>query len=575
MPDGTTTEDPQKISDLFNAQFASMFIAEESALPKTLTVQQRGGLLSHISVELNTIRSVMRSIKPLTYPGPDGIPPIALKYGGDDIALMLQNIFNLSSNSGIFPSQWKTSVVIPQHKSGTLDDMNNYRPINHTPIASRIFERVVKQGLWKYICDYELISPAQHGFISKRSCATCHLEYFELISSSLDSGLSTIVILLDMQKAFDRVPHRRLLCKLEAAGIRNPLLQWFSSFLEGRNQIVQVNKHFSAPLPVTSGVIQGSVLGPLLFLLYINDICNVLKHGHPFLFADDIKLVYTFHPGDLKQTLSYIKKDLKSLESWSDIWLIKFSPAKSHVLAFKCAIPTNAVSLHDVSIPVQSSVRDLGIRYSCSLNFSEQVEYQLARARQLIGLISSVFSLPQAKLEMYKIYVRPILEYGSIVGSNLRKCDRVALESLQRSFSKAITGYSTTLTYKERSILLSLEPLWLRRLKINLVFLHSILNDKTYATDINLNLQGSSTYSLRNKDFTVLVPRARTSKRERSFVVKYSTIWNRMPCEIRATASRFLFKSRLTKYFTAENVLSLFKISTTLDDLYECGPGYV
>jgi hypothetical protein len=199
----------------------------------------------------------------------------------------------------------------------------------------------------------------------------------------------------------------------------------------------------------------------------------------------------------------------------------------------------------------------------------------MAKARQMIGLISNAFSLPQAKLELYKIYVRPILEYGSILGSNLRKCDRVALESIQRSFSKAIAGYSTMLTYHGRSDLLSLEPLWLRRLKLNLIFLHSILNNRTYAANINLISHVSATYSLRNKGFTVQIPRVRTSTRERSFLVKYSSIWNRLPYEIRATSSKLVFKTRLYQYLTAEKTLSLFKVSMTLDDLYECGPGYV
>jgi hypothetical protein len=458
-------------------------------------LRESDGLLSNISVDISTIRSVIRNIKPSTYPGPDCIPAIALKYGGADIAMMLQNIFNLSLSAGAFPSQWKTSFVIPQHKSGAINDVKNYRPINHTSIAARIFERVIKQGLWKFVFENGLINSSQHGFLSQRSCLTCHLEYFDMITSATDSGLSTIVILLDMQKAFDRVPHRHLLHKLEGAGIRNPLLQWFSSFLEGRNQIVQIAGHYSTPVAVTSGVIQGSVLGPLLFLLYMDDICSVIRHGRPFLFVDDIKLVYTFQLGDMNQAISRIQHDLRALESWSETWLIKFSPSKSQVLAFSCTIPNDSILVSGVTIPIQTAVRDLGIRYSCNLNFSEQVEYQLAKGRQMMGLISCAFSLPQARLELYKVYVRPILEYGSIIGSSLRKVDRVALESLQRSISKAVTGFSTTLTYRERSILLSLEPLWMRRLKLNLMLLHSILNKKTYNTDMTLRFHGNTIQS--------------------------------------------------------------------------------
>jgi hypothetical protein len=149
----------------------------------------------------------------------------------------------------------------------------------------------------------------------------------------------------------------------------------------------------------------------------------------------------------MNQAISWIQHDLMALESWNENWLIKFSPFKFQFLAFKCTIFTDSNLVYGVSVPVQTSVRPLGVRYSCTLGFLEQVEYQLVKGRQMMRLISCAFSLPQARLELCTMYIRHVLEYGSIFGSSLREVNRVGLDSFQRSISKAVTGFSTTITY--------------------------------------------------------------------------------------------------------------------------------
>ena len=567
--------DHKAISELFSTYFTSTFTSDVFPLPSLTETSSTPILLTQIPINLGIVRPFTQAIKPSLMSGSDGIPPMIIKCGSDDISLFLCKIFNVSLESGVFPSQWKTSVIIPRHKSGPLDDVTNYRPINHTPISSRIFEKIIKHSLFDFLTSKGIISSAQHGFINRRSCATCHLDFFDFVTSSADKGLSLIIVYLDMNKAFDRVPHHRLLLKLRSVGVRGNLLKWFSSFLSERKLVVRIGNDYSRPSDITSGVIQGSVLGPILFLIYVNDIFNIFSFGKPFMFADDLKIAYAFYPGDLQRTITHIQNELNSLDDWSNIWQIDFSPDKSGIMVYKCTPPVNAFTLKGKVLISQNTVRDLGLRYSCNYSFSHQVTHQLAKCRQLLGVISRVFRLPQAKLELYKSHVRPLLEYSFLVGGNLRKYERVAIESFQRAFTKYVVGFSSTITYRERCIALSLEPLWLRRIKLNLTFLHNILYNGTFNNNPLLKLHNSGPYCLRNKGNTLVIPQARTSFRARFFSNRYAKLWNRLPQDIRAISNTFQFKMRLHKFLSPVNILLLFQVNQTLDSLYENGPDYI
>jgi hypothetical protein len=487
---------------------------------------------------------------------------------------LLLKIFTLSLDTGVFPDPWKTSIIAPHHKYGPRDCVSSYRPIHHTPISSRILEKVVKAELEKFAYTRGLIHAAQHGFLSKRSCMTCQLDFLDHVTSAIDSGLSVVIVLLDMHKAFDSVPHNLLLSKLHSVGLRDPLLKWFNSYLTGRHQVVQLDHYLSSPISIPSGVIQGSVLGPLLFLIYINDICGSLLYGRPFIFADDIKLVYSFPSTSAVEEIKNIQLDLNALEQWSASSLIHFSSIKSNILCHKCALAHDSLKLNSTSIPTSLIVTDLGIRYSRSFNFSEQVLHQLAKAKQAIGYIKRSIQLPEARLELYKLRVRPLLEYCSIIYSNLRKCDRIALENLQRSFTKSLIGCSTTLCYRERCQALRIEPLWLRRLKLNLTFLHNLVHQRSFTSLVRIRFLPTDSRNLRNKVSTLPLPFARTNLRSHFFLVKYSALWNKLPEEIRETKSLPLFRKRINLLLTSSEIMLLFGHCNE-DTLYEVGPQHI
>ncbi len=221
---------------------------------------------------------------------------------------------------------------------------------------------------------------------------TCQVEFLDCITLALDRKLSAVVIYLDMTKAFDKVPHNLLLHKLFLLGIRPPLLDWFYSYLDNRCVSVKCNKVESQPGLIRSGVIQGSVLGPLLYLIFVNDIAESLQTCRAFIFADDMKLVFSFPPSQLNQAILNIQQDLRKLENWCDLWGMEFSTPKSSVICFRCCIPSDAIQLNGKTLSRYPAVKDLGIQYSESLRFTEQISYVTTKAKKTIGLGHSFVS---------------------------------------------------------------------------------------------------------------------------------------------------------------------------------------
>ncbi|CAH8581334.1 unnamed protein product [Dicrocoelium dendriticum] len=481
-------------------------------------------------------------------------------------------MFTLSMNSGIIPAQWKEAIVMPRHKSGSLYDVKNYRPISHTSVLSKMMERHVKSKTLEFLLTRNLVNNSQHGFLNSRSCITCHLEFLNHLVSSHDRGLSAIVIYLDMQKAFDRVPHSRLLAKLQTYGIKDPLLAWFSSYLSDRSQIVQIQQHKSQPKAVTSGVVQGSVLGPLLFLLYVNDVFSVVKCGTPYLFADDIKIVYSFHPTNLSNTLMEIQLDLHELEAWCNTWKMSFNTDKCSAMLYRCNVKHNALTLDSKPLTICQTICDLGLRYSYSLNFSEQAFYATARAKQRIALLFKNLTLRDSICSMYESFARPLLEYCSMVYSNSRKHDRIAIEKVQRAFTKRLIGTSLVLPYSERCDLLKLDPIWLRRLKVNLALFFNILHKNVHTPSIDLSLMKPNGYNTRNRENSVMVRRSKTNISANFFLNRYSRIWNKLPTDIRTSTSEYNFRRKLDEYLTVSNVIMLLRCPTTIQQTYEQGP---
>jgi len=324
--DNTSEKDK---SNAFNKFFSSVFTAEDpSTVPNFMLIKSDDISLSSITIDPAIVHENLSSLKSGKAPGPDGWPAEIFKHCSDQLSALLSILFVKSLESGTLPQDWKNCLITPIYKKGNKTKVNNYRPVCLTSVVIKLFESIIRVTLSKYLYDNKLLSPNQHEFVPRRSCCTQLLHALNDWTSSLDEHFPTDVIYFDFPKALDTIPVSRLLLKLQAYGINGKLLDCFKSFLTDRYQSVRVNGSLSCWKRVRTGVPQGSVLGPLLFSLYVNELPSLVS-SKLLMFANDITLYRTIHSPEDCFTL---QSDSDTLFEWSNPWLLSFNVVKCMVL---------------------------------------------------------------------------------------------------------------------------------------------------------------------------------------------------------------------------------------------------
>jgi hypothetical protein len=479
----------------------------------------------------HTIYEMLDKLKNKINNTPDDLPLIILKLCATTLAKPITKIINLSFSLGQLPDYWKTSIVIPLHKNDDKSLCSNYRPISLTSSLSKITERLVYNHFYAFLSVNNLISPAQHGFTKNKSVTTQLLETFEFVTSELELNHPVDIIYFDMKKAFDTVPHDRLIQKLISVNTPQWILQWIISFLTKRTFCVKVNDTLSEPAPVNSGVPQGSVLGPLLFLFYISDLPEFCKTTGVIvkLFADDLKALSS----NLFTSSNPLQIFINKLKSWMDINGLTIAIHKCITLhLFSKRNPKYTYSYNNVVISdATSAVRDLGVLVDNELSWKDHVTHIATKAsRRRFVLFKSLKSNdPKFLTLMYAIYVRPILEFcspvfnpASYTNDNKKNALMKKLENVQRVATKLIFLRCPKLrnlannSYQERLKILGLTSLEERYKKIDISTYSDILNGKAIA-DLNILTQTSITRGLKNK---IVVPRAKKRVRFNFFTIK-------------------------------------------------------
>ena len=314
-------------AEILNDQFVSVFTQEGDSLLPDLGNSPFPDA-PPIKITINGVRKLMQGLNPHKASGPDSISSRFLKEMAHPLSPALALIFQASLDQGRVPDEWRTANVSPIFKKGDKSTPSNYRPVSLTSVTCKLLEHIIHSNLMKFFDGHNIISPYQHGFRKRHSCESQLIMTVHDLVSGLDNSQQIDAILLDFSKAFDKVPHKRLRLKLHHYGVRGKLLDWIVSFLSKRTQRVTIEGISSKTAPVTSGVPQGTVLGPLLFLVYINDLPECVQ-SNSRLFADD-SLVYRTIKS--REDTKILQDDMDKLQEWEERWMMNFNPDKCQVL---------------------------------------------------------------------------------------------------------------------------------------------------------------------------------------------------------------------------------------------------
>ena len=427
------------------------------------------------TVTLDKVQTQIKKLNISKASGPDNIHAKVISELKDCLDYPLYLLYDLSLQEGKIPSQWKIANVKPLFKKGNQHIVSNYRPVSLTAVCGKILERIIRDEIVEFLESHNILSNSQHGFRTGRSCCTQLLELLEIWTDLVDKNINWDCIYLDFAKAFDKVPHKRLITKVEAIGIHGKLLSWISDFIFQRQQQVGIGDCTSAKAEVTSGIPQGSVLGPILFIIYINDLPNELQ-SHVKIFADDTKV---FHIIQSLQDHKHLQEDIIRLVEWANKWQLTFNIEKCKVLHYGKNNPCLKYVMSNTELSESDLEKDLGVHFDPSLKFSSHVGKITTKANQRLAIIKRTFTnmTPEMFLPLYKTLVRPILEYCSSVWNPLLKKDKVEIEKVQRRATKIIHEFKD-LEYSERLFRLKLDSLNFRRRRADLIQVFKILKNK-------------------------------------------------------------------------------------------------
>ena len=543
-PDGSYTNNDQEKAEVLNSFFASVFTREDTSNIPPLNEGERSNytFISDIRVTPLAVKKKLDNLNPNKSQGPDRVPARVLRELSASISGPLSFIFNLSLEKGCVPSDWKKAEVSSIFKKGCRSDPGNYRPVSLTCIVCKVLESLVRDCVVSYFDDNDLFSPCQYGFRSKRSCAVQLLVVMEKFTKWIDEGSPFDVIYLDFSKAFDSVPHGRLLEKLKSYGVVGNLLNWIKSFLTDRSQTVKVGDAKSSEQAVLSGIPQGSILGPILFLIFINDLPDGLE-SFCQIFADDTKVYSSVQNSDS------IQNDLYKLQDWTERWNLHFNVKKCKVLHYGKNNPNISYKMklgNDlVNVDSCNEEKDLGVSFDTDLNFDGHINRVVSKANQMLGIIKRSFEFLDKDifLKLYKSLIRPHLEYANSVWCPYLKRQSVSIEKVQRRATKLIPGCEG-MTYIQRLKYLNLHSLKGRRIRGDLIETFKIFNGFTNINTNNLFILSNDTRT-RNREHKIFIQHCNTNRRKFSFGHRVAITWNDLPNSFKCAKTINQFKNFL------------------------------
>jgi len=391
------------------------------------------------------INKLIQKLKPKNSSGHDNISSKLIKYLKDEIKEPTSTLINKSITEGIFPDIFKIAEVVPIYKNKNSEDINNYRPISLLPTISKLLEKIIHKRTYSFLQKHNILYNSQYGFRPKHSTNDAITEYITDITENLETKTNTLSTYLDLSKAFDTIDHNILLNKLQHYGIRGNSLNWFKSYLTNRSQYVKINNCKSDIKQVICGVPQGSVLGPLLFIIYTNDLPNSLKNTHAILFADDTT-IYTNHK-EIKLLYQYVNRDLDALFEWFKTNKLSLNINKTNFMLFtNTNLPqteiNRSIKIGNEELKRKPSIKFLGIIIDEKLNWQNHIETTRNKLSKITYSLKMVKSfLPKQNMKiLYQSLIQPYLEYGITLWGGTHKIHLDKLRIVQKKIIRNITS---------------------------------------------------------------------------------------------------------------------------------------
>ena len=487
--------------------------------------------------------------------GYDNLPARLLRDAALYISSSLTYIFNLSIERGKFPDALKVAKVTPIYKKGRKDLAGNYRPISVLPILGKIFEKIINNRVIDYLEANNILFQHQYGFRKKHSTKLSLINLTNTLLKYIDEGRTTVGIFIDFQKAFDTINHSILLKKMSHYGIRGLALQWFEDYLCKRSQFIQYKDKMSLKLNITCGVPQGSVLGPTLFLLYINDLPNSTNFFNFRLFADDSNLFHTFNPRQKEIDLEIVSENLMKVQEWCNANEVTINLQKTNYMIMKSKARSidkkGSVRISRSNIKEVSVASFVGIEIDCHLSWKEHIQTINKCIRKKVGILFKLrhFVPKNILVLLYKAFIQPHLSYGVEVWGSTYKSNLNCIYLSQKMAMRAITF--SPLRTDSKALFQSLNILNIFQLHELLVstFMYDLVKGFLPHSLVDYCQMIQHRYATRRKESGLLYqPKCKTTQGQFCISFVGTKLWNDLPDEIRLKTSRLSFRRHLSTY---------------------------
>ena len=572
LKDGNTNVDRADVAHFINDFFINVGKINKNDLDvvdplpsQPLVVEEHSVPTKYFTKVLE--REVFAAVKEINVSkssGVEGISSYVIKEVFGMIIPEIAFMFNLSLTAARFPDQWKKALVIPIPKTGNLSDVQNYRPISLLPLPGKVLEKLVHQQISNHLETNSLLANSQHGFRKDHSTLHSIAQLTKYINAKLDSKLPTLVAYIDIKKAFDCVQHDVLLSKLANLNLDQTVISWIGSYLSNRKQRVLANGVHSSYLDVTQGVPQGSVLGPLFYIVYANDLSTILKKCNIALYADDTVL-FTAN-ATFADSVSKLQSDMNSLSVWCKSNGVSVNVSKTKVMTFGSPktlkeLPQYQVSYGGLPLQTVSSYKYLGLTMDSQLNFNlhvnrifSSVSGKLKQFQRMRGFLNV-----DAALLVYKCMLLPILEYGDIFLSAASQVNRKKLQTLQNKGLRCALGIGADYSSNDLHAEAGLLKLKYRRDEHILNFMYDWSWDPDHAKAVSTMSMATHSKSKR----TLKVKRPRTEKYKKSLAYNGPKKWNALPQEFHDVSFKPAFKVMTRRRVNQNSLISQDTCVTT------------